>query len=117
MNGWITRPSFRQANDSILLVGHGSVKRGTLSTVSVLYGACVLWVFLILFIYFLQTCILRHFWGIFYYTVGKNSRGKQGGINKVSCRMGDLNFALQEGGNSKNPHAHVCSDPSSLCTL
>ncbi len=65
MNGWITRPSFRQANGSILLVGHGSVKRGTLSTVSVLYAAYVLRVFQIFLIHFQQTCIFNAFLDFF----------------------------------------------------
>ncbi len=36
----------------------------------------------------------------------------RGGVNKVSCRRGDLDFTLQEGGNNTlPPHAHVWSAP------
>ncbi len=32
----------------------------------------------------------------------------RGGVNQVSCRRGDLDFTLQEGGNGTlPPHAHV----------
>ncbi len=57
---------------------------------------------------------------IFIYTGEKNSFDKrgvkkqnffcQGGVNRVSGRRGDSDFALQEGGNGTlpPPHAHVC---------
>ncbi len=42
-------------------------------------------------------------------SMGKNFLETRG-VNKVSCRRGDLDFTLQEGGNGtlSPPHAHVC---------
>ncbi len=52
---------------------------------------------------FLKNGILNAIFVDFYLDPRKNSRGKQGGVNKVSCRSGELDLTLQEGGNGTLP--------------
>ena len=43
--------------------------------------------------------------------VNRKISGNKGGVNKVSCRRGDSDFTLKEGGNGTlPPHAHVWGD-------
>ncbi len=73
------------------------MQRSTLFTASVLYGAYVLRFLRIIFRYVFCKLAFLDFFGDFLLHRGKNSGGKQGGVNKVSCRRGDPDFALQEG--------------------
>ncbi len=60
---------------------------------------------------FFKKTFLRLFLWIFIQILEKILGASKGGVNKVSCRRGDSDFSLQEGGNGtlSPPHAHVCS--------